>query len=126
MTTLATKNPQEVFVGRGIKTVAVYGSAAGQVAVHEDRSVESPARFFVSVGGKLRKEDALGYPGGIFLFAHKAETTRKAKQLAETVCQIAKRMESAKTFARGGDILMQRHQADWDRVVGRYTCEVCE
>lgn len=124
-TILSRKNPQQVFVGRGIKTVAIFGSAAGQVAVHEDPSLETPARYFISVDGKLRKEDAIGYPGGIFLFTHRAETTLRAKKLVEKANQIATRIARAEVFTgSGADLLLRRHRHDWERLIGPYSCEV--
>lgn len=133
-TKLATKNPQEIFVGRGMKTIAVYGSAAGQIAVHEDLThgenfkgtSAAASRYFLSVDGKLRKEDALhDFGGGYWWGITKAEATRAAVSLVEKVNSCAIRLDNArKSTLRGADVMIKQGETQWEKLVGKYNSTV--
>ena len=123
---IAQKNPQHVFVGRGIRTVATYGSAAGQVAVHEVIGHYDQYRFFVSLEGKTTKNVALNYWHGSFMAGNrKSDATREAKTIVEKTAALSDRLDCAqRSTLKGADILVRDAQAAWDRYVGRYCAEV--
>lgn len=133
-TKLGTKNPQEIFVGRGMKTIAVYGSAAGQIAVHEDLThgenfkgaSAAASRYFLSVDGKLRREDALhDFGGGYWWGITKAEATRAAVSLVEKVNSCAIALDNArKSTMPGMDICIKRGEERWKMLVGKYNSTV--
>lgn len=130
---LAFKSPQTVFVGRGMATVAIFGSALGQVAVHENISHreafkgtdQAQFRYFVSLDGKLKEYDAK--LGDWWSGNTKAEATKKARDLAEKLSQCAIRLEKARMWTmRGADILVQRHEKALAQVLSPFNSTVIE
>jgi hypothetical protein len=122
---IAQKNPQQVFVGRGIRTVATYGSAAGQVAVHEVIGHHDQYRFFVSLEGKTTRVVALSWLDGTFMAGdRKSDATREAKLIVEKSAALSDRLDCAqRSTLKGADILVRDAQAAWDKFVGRYCAE---
>lgn len=131
VTTLAFKHPQSVFVGRGMATVAVFGSALGQVAVHENvthrelfkGTEQAQFRYFISLDGKLRDVDAK--LGDWWSGNTKGEATKKARDLAEKLSTCVARLENARTWTmRGADILVQRHEKALALVIAPFNSTV--
>lgn len=124
---IAEKAPQQIFVGRGRKTIAVYGSAAGQVGIHEIIGMGEPSRYIISLDGKLKKQDAIGFPGGWCFGITKSEATKAAKSLSSKINSIAITLEAAKkSTLNGAELLVTYNQSAWDNIVSKYCAEVLQ
>lgn len=107
------------------KVVGFHGGPVA-VRVHEAQDAHiqhSPHRYYISVDLKMREID--GLRGDFWSGCTKAEATREAARLAKEihVCVAALRATEDAEIS-GKALLIERHNARLQSLVGKYHCEV--